>query len=81
MPPSKDENRPLKTKNLRQQTNPKVGGQEGHESNTLKMFENTDKIIDYFPDFCCQCGCDFKDVPEKFSFELHLKDLLLMCLN
>jgi transposase len=75
VPPSKDENRPQKTKSLRQQTNRKVGGQEGREGNTLKMTEHPDKIIDYLPDFCCECGCDLKDVPEECISKRQVVDI------
>lgn len=75
VPPSKDENRPLKTKSLRQQTNRKVGGQEGHEGNTLKMTESPDKIIEYVPDFCGSCGCDFQDFPKEFIGKRQVVDI------
>jgi transposase len=58
VPPSKDENRPLKTRSLRAESDRKVGGQKGHQGNTLKMTETPDEIITYSPDFCGQCGGD-----------------------
>lgn len=75
IPPSKDENRPLKTNSLRKSSGRKVGGQEGHEGNTLKMTEHPDKIIEYLPDFCCECGCGLKDVPEEFISKRQVVDI------
>lgn len=63
VPPSKDENRPLKTKGLREKTDKKVGGQPGHEGNTLKMTTTPDKIIDHIPNYCNCCGNDITDFP------------------
>ena len=45
VPPSKDENRPLRTNSLREKSDRKVGGQPGHEGKTLEMTENPDEII------------------------------------
>ena len=60
VPPSKDENRPLKNQSLRTVSGKKIGGQTGHEGTTLKMVENPDKIIIHKPDFCTNCGSDLK---------------------
>jgi len=56
IPPSKDENRPLQTRSLRKVTGNKVGGQQGHEGNTLEMTKTPDKIIKLIPDYCNRCG-------------------------
>lgn len=74
IPPTKDENRPLKTKSLRK-TGGKVGGQKGHEGNTLKMTDNPDKVLDYVPDFCDKCGCDLQDIPEEFIGKRQVIDI------
>jgi transposase len=66
VPPSKDENRPPKTKSLREQSDRKVGGQKGHEGNTLKMTQTPDEIITYLPDFCGRCGSDIHESPSEF---------------
>ena len=66
VPPSKDENRPPKTKSLREQSDRKVCGQKGHEGNTLKMTQTPDEIITYLPDFCGRCGSDIHESPSEF---------------
>jgi len=58
VPPSKDENRPTKTKSLRTSDGKSPGGQAGHEGNTLKMVENPDHIVEHKPTFCNHCGKD-----------------------
>jgi transposase/regulator of replication initiation timing len=58
LPPSKDENRPFKSKSLRKKTGFKPGGQKGHEGNTLEMVPNPDEIIDHVPAYCKCCGKD-----------------------
>lgn len=75
IPPSKDENRPLKTKSLRESSNKKVGGQQGHEGNTLKMTDSPDKIIKYVPDFCCACGSDLQDASVEFVSKRQVVDI------
>lgn len=74
IPPSKDENRPLKTKSLRK-SGGKVGGQKGRDGNTLKMTENPDKVVDYVPDFCGKCGCDLEGVSEDFIGKRQVVDI------
>ncbi|MFW6223225.1 MAG: IS66 family transposase [Bacteroidota bacterium] len=56
VPPSKDENRPKKTKSLRTKSGKKPGGQYGHEGNTLKMVEDPDEIIEHKAKACNICG-------------------------
>ena len=75
VPPSKDENRPSKTKSLREKTNRKIGGQKGHQGNTLKMSENPDQIIEHLPDFCNQCGYDLQDVAEELVGKRQVVDI------
>lgn len=74
IPPSKDENRPLKTKSLRK-SGGKVGGQKGREGNTLKMRETPDEIVDYTPDFCGACGSDLQDIPQEFISKRQVVDI------
>ncbi len=66
MPPSKDENRPLRTSSLREKSNRKAGGQPGHEGKTLEMTETPDEIIEHHACFCPQCGKDMSNLPFEF---------------
>jgi len=63
LPPSKDQNRPLRTKSLREQTGKNPGGQPGHKGNTLKMTSTPDKILKHIPEYCSCCGNDISDLP------------------
>ena len=68
VPPSKDENRPFKTKSLRESDGKKPGGQTGHEGNTLKMTETPDIVIEHKPQYCNHCGKDITDIePELIT--------------
>lgn len=68
VPPSKDENRPLKNQSLRTNSGKKVGGQKGHKGSTLEMTGTPDSIIDHQPDFCGSCSKDLSEtVPELIS--------------
>ena len=68
VPPSKDENRPFKTKSLRESDGKKPGGQTGHEGNTLKMTETPDIIIEHKPQYCNHCGKNITDIePELIT--------------
>ena len=72
LPPSKDENRPLRTKSLREQTDKKPGGQPGlpagqagHKGNTLKMTSTPDIIIEHIAEYCSCCGHDISSPDKK----------------
>lgn len=73
--PSKDENRPLKTKSLRVNQGKKVGGQSGHEGSTLEMLENPDVVIQHKPSFCNQCGEDLTHKPALFIQRRQVVDI------
>lgn len=75
IPPSKDENRPFKTKSLRQPSDKKVGGQKGHQGNTLKMTDTPDKVIEHLPNFCYACGSDLQDAPVEFVSKRQVIDI------
>ena len=64
IPPSKDENRPLRNQSLRSKSEKKAGGQPGHEGKTLECSAVIDTIVDHVPGFCNCCGKDLCDVPE-----------------
>jgi len=61
VPPSKDENRPLRTKSLRIKSDKNIGGQPNHEGNTLLMTKTPDEIITLIPDYCNECGASLTD--------------------
>lgn len=64
LPPSKDENRPLKNQSLREKSDKKPGGQPGHEGKTLEFSDRADKIVKHSPTFCNCCGNDLDQVSE-----------------
>jgi transposase len=66
-PPSKDENRPFKSKSLRSSDGKLPGGQTGHEGNTLKMTDTPDFVIEHKPTFCNQCGNDVSNRPSELA--------------
>lgn len=69
LPPSKDENRPLRTSSLREKGGRKAGGQPGHNGKTLEMADIPDEIIEHRACFCKECGKDVSGLP----FELYGK--------
>lgn len=75
LPPSKDENRPLRTKSLREQTGKKPGGQPGHDGNTLKVTSAPDKIAEHIPQYCHCCGRDISDLPSELIGKRQVIDL------
>lgn len=64
LPPSNDFSR--KNKSLRKPSGRKPGGQAGHKGDTLKVVSEPDKMIDYIPDYCKECGNDLSSVPSVF---------------
>lgn len=75
VPPSKDENRPLKNKSLRESSGRKPGGQPGHEGSTLKMTETPDEIIKHIPSFCGCCGSSTNDLPSELVGKRQVVDI------
>ncbi len=75
VPPSRDENRPFKSKSLRKKTGRKPGGQKGHEGTTLEMSSNPDKIIDHVPEYCECCGKDIGAQPGELAERRQVIDL------
>ena len=56
-PPSSDgDNKNPRPLNLREKTDKKSGGQEGHEGKNLRQVENPDKVVDHCPCACAGCG-------------------------
>ena len=58
IPPSKDGNRPKKTKSLRKKSGKKPGGQKGHPGTTLSMTGTPDIIVEHKPKICINCGSE-----------------------
>jgi transposase len=75
VPPSKDENRPFKSKSLRKKTGRKPGGQKGHEGTTLEMVSDPNEIIDHAPEYCECCGKDLTHTPGEFVERKQVVDL------
>jgi len=75
MPPSKDENRPFKSKSLRKKTGRKPGGQKGHEGTTLEMISDPNEIVDHAPEYCECCGKDLTGIPGEFVEKKQVVDL------
>ena len=67
IPPSKDQNRPKRTKSLRKSSNKPLGGQPGHKGNTLKMVSNPDKVVDLVPGYCKDCGNSLAQTKKTLS--------------
>lgn len=61
LPPSKDENRPRKTKSLREPSGRRTGGQKGHEGSTLQMVDSPDVIVEHKPESCARCGVSLSE--------------------
>jgi transposase len=75
IPPSKDDNRPLKNQSLRTKSGKKVGGQPGHKGSTLKIAENPNEIINHTPKFCKCCGDDLSDKQEELLLKRQVIDI------
>jgi transposase len=75
VPPSKDENRPFKSKSLRKKTGRKPGGQNGHEGTTLEMVSDPNEIINHAPEYCECCGKDLAATPGEFVERKQVIDL------
>ena len=56
LPPAQDIAR--KNESLREKSEKKSGGQEGHEGNTLTFSGTPDVVEDVRPNFCPACGAD-----------------------
>ena len=75
VPPSKDENRPFKSKSLRKKTGRKPGGQKGHEGTTLEMVSDPNEIHDHAPEYCECCGKYLAGTPGEFVERKQVIDL------
>jgi len=75
IPPSKDENRPFKSKSLREKTGRKPGGQLGHKGTTLKMVSKADEVLEYHPDYCNYCGNELADAASELVERRQIVDI------
>jgi len=76
-PPSSDGYK-KRIKNNRVKSGRKVGGQPGHEGNTLEFVENPDKIIEHKVEECEHCGADLSHVKAKKKYRRQVHDLPLV---
>jgi len=75
VPPSKDENRPFKSKSLRKKTGRKPGGQKGHEGTTLEMVSDPNEVLNHTPEYCECCGKDLAGTHGEFVERKQVIDL------
>jgi hypothetical protein len=75
VPPSKDENLPLKTKSHREKSGKRPGGLRGYKGSTLEMTETPDVIIDHMPCYWGKCGTDLSELPCDFTGKRQVIDL------
>jgi len=75
LPPSKDENRPLRTSSLREKGGRKAGGQPGHDGKTLKMTDTPDEIVEHRACFCPACGKDVSSQHFEYSGKRQVIDI------
>ena len=75
IPPSQDPNRPKKNQSLREATNRKVGGQPGHEGNTLECSSKIDATIKHSPLECNSCGANLTNHDEELVSTRQVLDI------
>jgi transposase len=75
LPPSMDENRPPRTRSLREKGGRKAGGQPGHDGRTLKMTDNPDEIVEHRACFCPECGKDVSSQTFEFFGKRQVIDI------
>lgn len=81
IPPSQDQNRPKKNQSLREPTNRKIGGQQGHEGTTLECRSVVDEIVKHSPTACGGCGVDIANHKEELVGKRQLLDLPIIALQ
>ena len=81
IPPSQDQNRVKKNQSLREQTNKRVGGQLGHEGNTLEFRSQVDELIKHTPAQCDSCGLHLPSDLEELVNRRQLIDLPVIALR
>ncbi|HEY4326472.1 MAG TPA: IS66 family transposase [Mucilaginibacter sp.] len=63
IPPSVDLGKPKRNQSLREKSDKKAGGQQGHEGSTLAFSATPDEVITHIPQYCHHCGDDLTQVP------------------
>jgi len=63
IPPSVDLGKPKRNQSLREKSDKKSGGQQGHEGSTLAFWDIPDEIITHSPQYCQHCGDGLTHVP------------------
>ena len=74
-PPSSDFNNIKKTKSLKKSSGKKVGGQPGHQGNSMKMVSNPDFTEGHHPSYCNSCGNDLSDIEPTFFGKRQVVDI------
>jgi transposase len=62
IPPSVDLAKPKRNQSLREKSDKKAGGQQGHEGSTLTCSATPDLIITHIPEHCGLCGNDLSPI-------------------
>ena len=66
---------------MREPSNRKVGGQEGHEGTTLECKSVVDEIVKHSPTACGGCGVDITNNVEELVSKRQLLDLPIVALQ
>ena len=72
-PPSLDLSR--KNQSLREKSEKPVGGQLGHEGNTLKLSAKPDETKEFYPKFCNRCGLSLATAEFKLTARRQVIDI------
>jgi transposase len=75
LPPSSDLSAPKRNQSLREKSDRKPGGQDGHEGHALKMNEQPDEIIKHTPCVCGGCGNDLSGFTEHLIARRQVVDI------
>jgi transposase len=62
-----------RNQSLREQSDKKAGGQQGHEGSTLKFSATPDQIVNHMPDYCKLCG---NDLEQTGAFSLNRRQVI-----
>lgn len=62
IPPSVNLSKPQGNQSLREKSDKKAGGQQGHEGRALAFWATPDEVIIHTPDYCQHCGSDLEHI-------------------